>query len=151
MGLALGLVLMRLLLLSGKDDIAARPWATFVAVDRQLTDQKASAGQEPEKLIALAQWCASQGLFREMEEALLQALKREPAHAGARALLGQRQGPDGAWVEEEAARFSALPTNLAAMIPPPSAKDRQRLLAQKDRELRMAVSSNYFDLWTDLE
>jgi hypothetical protein len=151
MGLALGLVLMRLLLLSGKDAIAVRPWATFVAVDRQLVEQKGSAGQDAEKLTALARWCASKGLFREMEEALLQALKKEPGNAGARALLGQRQGPDGAWVEEEAARFSALPTNLAAMIPSPSAKDRQRLLAQKDRELRMAVSSNYFDLWTDLD
>jgi hypothetical protein len=152
MGFALGLVLMRLLLLSGKDDIAVRPWATFVTVDRQLVEQQGQRRTgRGEAHRARAMVCEQGSVPRDGGGPSAGAEEGARERRRARASSVSARGPDGAWVEEEAARFSALPTILAAMIAPPSAKDRQRLLAQKDRELRMAVSSNYFDLWTDLD
>lgn len=133
------------------DPLSARPWAAFTPVEKQLAELRASAADDATKLAQAARWCAGKGLFREMEELLGQALKREPANPTARALFGSTQGTDGAWHLDEYARYSALPAKAPALLAPPSASDRARLLAQKDRELHMASSSTYFDLWSDLE
>ncbi len=71
--------------------IAADPAATNVpsALDREAYQAaRAKAGRDPDANVKLALWCEAHGLDAERLKHLSLAILADPAHAGARALMG---------------------------------------------------------------
>jgi hypothetical protein len=122
-----------------------RPWDVKERLALEFKDRLKAAGNDAAKRKEVASWCLEQG----MPHLVPRAFESVPLSAETAPLLGFVPDSNPPALVD-AARFSPaarpLPT-LRSLDP----KRKKELLAAKDRSLRLANQSTYFDLTSDLD
>ena len=127
-----------------------QPWKAGYSLTRIADEREEAAGEDARRKVEFGLWCGSVGLFDRMEEVLTAVLDQGQETTAIHSALGLEQEGDGVRFEE-LRRFSAEPPPaLKILIEPPTGKERDAILKDRYREIRLANKSTYFDLWTDL-
>jgi len=122
-----------------------RPWDVKGSLDGEFRDRVKAAGKDVTKLKELATWCLEQGAPHLVSKTF-ESTQLTPEIAP---LLGYQPDSNPPALAD-VARFSATPRVLPALLPL-VAKRKKDLLAAKDRSLKLANQSTYFDLTSDLD
>lgn len=122
-----------------------RPWDVKGSLEVEFRDRAKAAGKDVAKLKELATWCLAQGAPHLVSKTF-EATQLTPEIAP---LLGYQPDSNPPALAD-VARFGATPRVLPALVPLVP-KRKNDLLAAKDKPLKVANQSTYFDLTSDLD
>lgn len=130
---------------SGATAPAGRPWDVKGALASEFRDRLKAAGTDASKLKEVAAWCVEQGA----PHLVARTFESTPLAADHATLLGHVPEADPPALAD-AARYGAASRTLPTLVPL-DPKRKKELLAAKDKPIKLANQSTYFDLNSDLD